>query len=142
MTRSSIPTWSELFGTPDVKEADAGRTINAPAAYLADLLQLLDDRFRSSDFHQRRADIFDKTKLNGDQSFTLKRQLDIVNSLLADCIAPQQGTLTADTVLAAAQHPFLLPFEYQHERIRQLLLLLQASCRELYARCGEKNDTG
>jgi len=127
---ASIPTWSELFGSPDVKEADAGRSMIAPAAYLADLLQLLEDRFDSSDFHSRRPDIAAKLKLNGEQSFSLKRQLDIVNGLLGDRIQSQQGA-PAEKVLAAAQHPFSLPFEFQEERIRQLLLLLRTPHRDL-----------
>ena len=131
MTRTSIPTWSELFGSLDTKEADAGREITSPAAYLADLLQLLDERFNSSDFRNRRPDIPGNILLNGDQSFTLTRQLDITNSLLGAKIEHQQAT-PADAVLAKAQHPFLLPFEHQHERVRQALSLLRTSYRDLH----------
>src|SRR5215813_6388284 len=106
MTRSeSIPTWSQLFGMPDVKEADAGRSLTSPAAYLADLLQLLEDRFDSADFRARRPDILGNIKLNGEQSFAHVRQLDIVNRLLAQRIERQQKA-PADSVLAAARHPF------------------------------------
>ncbi len=126
-----IPTWLNLFGSPDVKDADAGRSVTSPAAYLADLLQLLEDRFDASDFRARRPDIPGKIKLNGEQSFTLTRQLDIVNQLLAQRVDPQQPT-AADQVLAQAKHPFLLPFEYQDERVRQLLRLLQTPPGELY----------
>ena len=90
MARSSIPTWSELFGSLDTKEADSGRSITSPSAYLADLLQVLEDRFNSSDFRNRRPDIPKALKLNGDQSFTLTRQLDIANALSAERIARQQ----------------------------------------------------
>ena len=126
----SIPTWAGLFGSPDTKEADAGRSVTAPAAYLADLLQLLEDRFDPSDFRSRRPDIAAGILLNGEQSFTPARQLDIVNRLLADRIASLTGK-PADDVLAEARQPFLLPFEYQHERIRQLLLLLRTPHRDL-----------
>jgi len=126
-----IPTWLNLFGSPDVKDADAGRSVTSPAAYLADLLQLLEDRFDASDFRARRPDIPGKIKLNGEQSFTLTRQLDIVNQLLAQRVDPQQPT-AADQVLAQAKHPFLLPFEYQDERVRQLLRLLQTPPGELH----------
>jgi len=155
VARSSIPTWSELFGALDTKEADSGRAITAPAAYLADLLQLLEDRFDSSDFRNRRPDIPKALKLNGDQSFTLTRQLHIANALLAERIErqalaavaaatvaggggaglihaqPQQGP-SAESILGRARRPFLLPFEYQHERIRQILLLLRTQQRELH----------
>ena len=131
MALSSIPTWSELFGSPDTKQADAGRSITAPAAYLADLLQLLEDRFNSSDFRDRRPDIPKKIKLDGEQSFTLTRQLDIANALLSERIERPPQNAPADTILAEARDPFSLPFEYQRERIRQLLLLLRTSHRDL-----------
>ena len=131
---ATIPTWAELFGALDTKVADAGRSLNSPAAYLADLLQLLEDRFDPTDFTTRRPDIATTILLNGDQSFTLERQLDIVNRLLADRIANhQKPPVDPDEVLATAQQPFLLPFEYPHERIRQLLLLLRTSYRDLYS---------
>src|SRR5262245_7389297 len=126
----SIPTWSDLFGAPDTKEADAGRSVTAPAAYLADLLQLLEDRFNPSDFRSRRHDITAQILLNGEQSFSLVRQLDIANQVLGNRIASLART-HADAILAGAQHPFSLPFEYQHERIRQLLLLLRTPYRDL-----------
>lgn len=135
----SIPNWSELFGSPELREADAGRSVTSPAAYLADLLQLLEDRFDPSDFYARRADVPTQIKLNGDQSFTLVRQLDIVNALLGARIQAQQGS-PAEEVLAAAQHPFLLPFELQQERIRQLLLLLRTSYRELQSAFARQVD--
>ena len=84
---ATIPTWAELFGSLDTRAADAGRSLNSPAAYLADLLQLLEDRFDPTDFNTRRPDIASTILLNGDQSFTLERQLDIVNNLLAQRIA-------------------------------------------------------
>jgi hypothetical protein len=131
---ATIPTWAELFGALETKAADAGRSLNSPAAYLADLLQILEDRFDPTDFNSRRPDISSTILLNGNQSFTLERQLDIVNSLLAERIAShQRPALDADKVLATAEQPFLLPFEYQHERIRQLLLLLRTSYRDLYS---------
>ena len=137
---ATIPTWLELFGTLDTKDADPGLLRTAPAAYLADLLQLLYDRFDTTDFTKRRPDIASQIKLNGDQSFTLKRQLDIVNGLLGDRISSQQNITPADAVLAAAQQPFLLPFEYQHERIRQILLLLRTPYRDLYSSFASQVD--
>jgi hypothetical protein len=135
----SVPTWSNLFGSPDTKEADIGRSVTAPAAYLADLLQLLEDRFDPSDFRSRRPDITAQLPLNGEQSFSLVRQLDIANWVLGNRIAALVNT-PADDVLAGAQHPFSLPFEYQHERIRRLLLLLRTPYRDLYTRFAQHVD--
>ena len=135
----SLPTWPDLFGSPDTKEADAGRSVTAPAAYLADLLQLLEDRFDPSDFRNRRPDITAQILLNGKQSFSLVRQLDITNRVLGDKIT-SSAKKNADDVLAGAQHPFWLPFEYQHERIRQLLLLLRTAYRDLQSSCAVHVD--
>src|SRR5271157_3084971 len=136
---ASLPTWSELFGSLDTKEADAGRSVTSPAAYLADLLQLLKDRFGPSDFRSRRPDIPGQILLNGDQAFTLVRQLDVANQVLGDRIA-SLATKPADQAVAEAQQPFLLPFEYQHERVRQLLLLLQTSYRDLHTSFARQVD--
>jgi Salmonella virulence plasmid 28.1kDa A protein len=138
----SVPTWSDLFGSPDTKEADAGRSVTAPAAYLADLLQLLEDRFDPSDFRSRRPDITSQILLNGEQSFSLARQLDIANRVLGGRIASlsKKPAEAVDEVLAGAQHPFSLPFEYQHERIRQLLLLLRTPYRDLYTSFAQHVD--
>src|SRR5215469_8286659 len=138
-TPVSIPTWSELFGQPDNKEADDGRSINSPAAYLADLLRLLEDRFDPSDFRSRRPDITSGILLNGDQSFTAERQLDIANRVMSDRVKTQKGS-PSDDVLEAAQHPLPLPFEYQHERIRQQLRLLRTQFRDLYAGFAPRPD--
>ncbi|MGA2411667.1 MAG: Tc toxin subunit A, partial [Candidatus Binataceae bacterium] len=153
----SMPTWSDLVGPLDTREADAGRSVTSPAAYLADLLQLLEDRFEASSFNGRRPDILEQILLNGEQSFTLVRQLDVVNRVLGDRIAAQAAKRnlvngvagvngapgagkSADDVLAEAQHPFALPFEYQHEQIRLLLALLKTSHRELYSSFAQQVD--
>jgi hypothetical protein len=131
MSSSSLPNWIQLFG-PNANDADAGRSVTSPAAYLADLLQLLEDRFDVSDFKARRPDILKEIELNGEQSFTLVRQLDIVNGLLARRIEAQRPG-SAEQALAEAKRPFQLPFEYQDERIRQSLRLLQIQATELYS---------
>jgi hypothetical protein len=122
-----------------MKEADSGRSLTSPAAYLADLLQLLEDRFTGSDFAERRSDIARALLLNGEQSFSLVRQLDIVNRILADRISALTKA-PADEVLASAVHPFALPFELEHTRIRQLLLLLRTPYRDLYSAFAKQPD--
>ena len=127
----SATNWPGLFGLSDTKEADLGRSVLSPAAYLADLLQLLEDRFAGSSLHERRPDITKQLPLNGEQSFSLVRQLDIVNRVLADRISQLKQT-PADEVLASAVHPFLLPFDGEHARLRQLLVLLRTPFRALH----------
>ncbi len=135
----AVPAWSDLFGSPDGKEADPGRALTAPAAYLADLLQLLEDRFDPTEFHARRPDIA-RIPLNGEQSFGLVRQLDIVNRVMSDRIEKLTQS-SVDEVLAASERPFSLPYEHQHERVRQLLALLHTSYRELYTSLAKQPDT-
>lgn len=124
-----IPTWAELFGALDFSEADPGRSVYSPAAYLADLLQVLEEQLDSTkDFNSRRPDISQDLILNGEQAFTLVPQLDIVNRVLAARIGAD-----ADRVLATARSPLSLPFEKEHERVRQALALLRTTPRDLYA---------
>jgi hypothetical protein len=146
----NVPNWSELFGSLDNRDADSGRSVTSPAAYLADLLQLLTDHFDASDFRRRRPDILQGIPLNGEQAFTLTRQLDIVNPVLGERITARsrshdQVNATAagksvDDILVNASFPIGLPFEFQHERIRQVLKLLRVSHRELHAGFTPSND--
>ena len=59
--QTNIPNYADLFGNIDFKEGDDARTVYSPAAYLSDLLQMLDDEFDPStvDFDARRGDIKD-----------------------------------------------------------------------------------
>jgi len=134
-----VSTWSGLFGSPDNKPADAGRSLTSPAAYLADLLQLLDDYFGDSDFSTRRPDIIEQLPLNGEQSFSLGRQLDIVNRVLGNRVA-RLARRPAEDVLAEAVYPTQLPFDGELERIRQLLILLRTSERKLHGSFSTQPD--
>src|SRR5262249_31917032 len=49
-----------------------------------------------------------------------------------DRISALNARQASDDVLAGGQRPFALPFEYQQERIRQLLLLLKTLYRDMY----------
>lgn len=126
-------TWRDLFGAPDFTDADPGRSVVSPAAYLADLLQLLEDELAgSADLDARRPDIARKVVLNGESAFSPVPQLDIVNRVLSARVAAIARD-DADKVLAAARHPLELPFEPHDERLRRLLPLLKTAQHELYA---------
>jgi hypothetical protein len=117
-----IPTYQALFGALDFEGADEGRSVFSPAAYLVDLLQLVDDRFGDADILDRRPDIAD-IPLNGDNTFTLRRHIDIVIELLE--------RRASATNLRAEIHPLTLPFDLQSERVRKLLAMSGISAARL-----------
>jgi hypothetical protein len=136
MSASNIPNYIKLFGNIDFRKADEARSVYSPAAYLADLLQLIDDHLEQPDldsstrFDQRRADIVNGLLLDGDHTFTLLPYLDIVNEVLEHKIINEASALGSDataqsddgdrdayTFLAEADYPFNLPFDLNHERI-------------------------
>ena len=106
----SGPTLRELFGDLDFREADLGRSVYSPAAYLADLLQMLEDELPVKDFKRfasRRPDIAGEQGiiLDGEQSFTNIPHLEIVNRVMAAQVKHNSGGMAAEAVLASAQHP-------------------------------------
>ncbi|MEU0561553.1 hemopexin repeat-containing protein [Dactylosporangium sp. NPDC006015] len=122
----SLPDYQKLFGDLDFRGSDASRSVYSPAAYLADLLQLL----TGSDLPGRRPDLRD-VRLDGANSYTEVPYLDIVNGILADELDPDGG---AHDALAGLRHPFGLPFSLRHERLRRLLHHLGTTPLELYRR--------
>ena len=47
MNEQNIPNYQKLFGEIDVREGDEARSVYSPAAYLTDLLQVIDDEIKS-----------------------------------------------------------------------------------------------
>ena len=114
----NLPSYEELFGALDFKKGDAARTVYSPAAYLADLLQLIDDVFENADLHARRPDI-DGVPLDGEHTFTPLPYLDIVNELLERAAA--DGDRDAWAVLRDALYPFNQPFDLDTARLHNHL---------------------
>ena len=81
MVSNNLPSYKKLFGELDFKKGDQARSVLSPAAYLADLLQLLEDRLPRNDFFTRRPAIQNLT-LNQENTFTEIPYLDIVNEVL------------------------------------------------------------
>lgn len=88
----NLPSYEELFGNLNFKEGDEARSVYSPAAYLTDLIQLIEDYFGSPqggsaaggnqfDLDARRSDIKD-ILLDRDNTFTQIPYLDIVNDIL------------------------------------------------------------
>ncbi len=129
--RPILPTYRDLFGDLDLAQADLGRSALSPAAYLADLLQLLEDRFATPDFFARRPDIRELL-LDGENTFALVPYLEIVNEVLSARVAKTSGNNDVDTLISAADYPFVLPFDRQQARLGELLKLLKTTPEQLH----------
>jgi len=142
---SDLPSYEEIFGSLDFKKGEDGRSVLSPAAYLVDLLQLLDDNLQVTGpvkppgLHQRRSDI-KELPLNTENAFTAIPYLDIVNSILEQKIKDQASSKDAAkpvngdayAILQEQRYPFHLPFNFENERIKKFLHYLNVSAEELY----------
>ena len=117
-----IPTFRGLFGALGLAEADPSRSVYSPAAYLADLLQLMGDRFGDADLFARRPDL-PELPLDGTNTFSPIPVLDIVNQVLERRIAALTDRAPY-AVLADADAPMSLPFDLDHVRVRAYLAAL------------------
>ena len=132
---SSLPSYSRLFPDLDLRGADDTRSVCSPAAYLADLLQLLHDHFENPALVQRRPAI-EGIPLDAANTYTTLPYLDIVNEVLAAAI----GTSGAFETLGTDRYPAALPFVLRDERVRVLLGHLGVDAAELYVLFAEVVD--
>ena len=110
-----LPSYQELFGDFSPLNGDDGRSVYSPAAYLADLLELVDDNFAVSPLRERRPDLAG-VPLDGENSYTEGPYLDIVNEVLARRVGKD-----ADTPLRTLRLPVNLPFSLRSERFKAYL---------------------
>ncbi|NER83968.1 MAG: hypothetical protein F6K42_31380, partial [Leptolyngbya sp. SIO1D8] len=128
--QTNLPNYADLFGSIDFKEGDAARSVYSPAAYLSDLLQMLDDEFdpNSIDLDTRRGDI-KSIELDAENTNTLIPYLDIVNEVLEGRVsATQEETYAA---LEKAAYPFNMPFSLDNEKLKNHLHHLGIKAHEL-----------
>ena len=123
---TGLPTYQQLFGDLDFKKGDDARSVYSPAAYLTDLLQLLDDYFLDADLDTRREDIKD-ILLDAENSFNQTPYLDVVNRILEH----RAGQNVYDD-LRTAQYPFNMPFDLAHERAKLYISFMQANPADLF----------
>ncbi len=137
---SRLPSYEELFGKLDFQKGDEARSVYSPAAYLADLLQLLDDNFvpngsaEHPDLHQRRPDI-QAIPLNAENTFTEAPYLDIVNTVLANAIGGD-----AYATLKTSRYPLHLPFHLENEQFKKYLHALEVAPAQLYQQFAPQPD--
>ncbi|WP_229068781.1 hemopexin repeat-containing protein [Actinoplanes sp. DH11] len=124
----SLPSYELLFGELDLRPADEARTVYSPAAYLADLLRLLEDNVDGASLLDRRADIRD-IPLDAENTLTERPYLDIVNEILERLVGPDPYER-----LRTMRFPFDKPFSLADERLRRYLVRLGVDPVELY-RC-------
>ncbi len=125
---TNLPSYEELFGALDFKKGDEARSVYSPAAYLADLIQLIEDEFiiEENPIYQRRVDI-KSILLNNENTFTLTPYLDIVNEILESKVS---GDVYSE--LKKIKYPFKLPFNLDNEKVKQSLKLLNITPDQLY----------
>ena len=138
----SIPSYVTMFDDPLTGPEDESRSVYSPAAYLADLLQLLGDEHGAApaELLARRPDI-ERVPLDAANTSTELPYLEIVNEVLGRQLDPDgAGPVAADDVLAGLHHPVALPFSAAHERVRRLLRRLGVDPVELYRQYAFPSD--
>ncbi|MFL6129184.1 MAG: hemopexin repeat-containing protein, partial [Mycobacteriales bacterium] len=137
---ASMPSYQKLFGDLAFRSGDESRTVYSPAAYLADLLQLLgeQDGGAAPALVERRPDI-PAVPLDAEHTYTELPYLDVVNEVLERELQGA-GEQDAYQVLAGLRYPFTLPFSLRHERLRRLLEHLEVDPVELYRQFADRVD--
>ena len=122
----SSPSYEELFGELDFRGDDNARSVYSPAAYLVDLLALLEGEFDRPSLLERRPDL-EQVLLDADNTFTETPYLDIVIQVL-------ERLAGADPYghLSTLKHPFGLPFSLPAETLKKYLQYLDVTPLELY----------
>ncbi|QQQ78159.1 hypothetical protein IOD16_06715 [Saccharothrix sp. 6-C] len=132
----SLPTYEQLFGALDFRAVDEGRSVYSPAAYLADLLELIDDNFDGDPLTgaDRRPDLVG-IPLDGEHAYAESPYLDVVNRVLAAVIGPD-----AHQELKRLRFPFALPFDLDREKVRRYLDHFRVGPVELYELFAHRPD--
>lgn len=131
-TKEQFPSYERLFERLDFKKGDEARSVYSPGAYLADLLQLLHDKFETTNLTEsgiaatRRPDI-EQLPLNAENTFGELPYLDIVNELLENVVGDDPYRQ-----LREASYPLQLPFNLQNERIKRHCHHLAISAEQLH----------
>ncbi|MGK7898270.1 MAG: Tc toxin subunit A, partial [Xenococcus sp. (in: cyanobacteria)] len=116
-----LPSYERIFGEIDFKKGDEAGSVYSPAAYLADLLQLLDDEFKEHGFDQRRSDI-KEILLDAKNTFEMLPYLDRVNQILGSKITNHSTSKEeAFEQIRKAVYPFNLPQDIDYATVKVYL---------------------
>jgi hypothetical protein len=133
-SENSLPSYQQLFGDLDFPAGEDSRCVYSPAAYLADLLQLVGDGDGTAPgrLTGRRPDLTG-IPLDAENIYTELPYLDIVNEVLAREIERNSsGEIDTAEVLDTLRHPFQVPFSVRHDRLRRYLRHLGVDPADLY----------
>lgn len=133
-TFQDLDSYQDFFGSLDYCDCDECKSIFGPAAYLVDLLRIIDQGITKPNpgipeglhLFDRRPDI-EKIELTCDNTNNLVPYLQIVNNLMATTLENalrQSNSLIGDDVyltLANSYYPFNLPFNLPLEQIETIL---------------------
>ncbi|NUP65612.1 MAG: hypothetical protein HOW71_25960 [Nonomuraea sp.] len=113
----SLPNYQLLFGELDFRPGDEARTVNSPAAYLADLLRLLDEEVDADGarLHERRPDIRE-IPLDAEHTTTELPYIDIVVEILERLAGPDPYER-----MKTMPFPFDKPFNLAYEELGTFL---------------------
>ncbi|MEV6304895.1 hemopexin repeat-containing protein [Actinoplanes sp. NPDC051861] len=126
LRNDSSPSYEQLFGELDFRAEDDGRSVCSPAAYLVELLGMLEASFDGPSLLERRPDLR-QIVLDAEHTFTEAPYLDIANEVLERLVGDDPyGSLRKRV------HPFGLPFALRNERLKKYLAGLEVTPEELY----------
>jgi Tc toxin complex TcA C-terminal TcB-binding domain/Neuraminidase-like domain/Salmonella virulence plasmid 28.1kDa A protein len=136
----ALPSYEELFGSLDYCECEECRSIFGAAAYLVDLLRIVDEHVGqpSGDFAfaTRRPDIggIELTCANTNETFPMLRVVcERLEALAAEYLGKPADLFEA---LAGATYPFELPFDLPWATVTLYLEQIEVSLVEVYSAFG------
>jgi hypothetical protein len=134
----AIPSYRQMFGTLDYCSCAQCQSIFGAAAYLVDLLRIVDTCIEPANtisaewkLQARRPDLY-TTPLDCAATQTPVPFLSLVNDILGGQIALRTGQ-DAFQVVAAAAYPFNLPFSLPQTQLREYLSRLSSTLGAVYA---------
>ncbi|WP_214318722.1 hemopexin repeat-containing protein [Nonomuraea sediminis] len=106
-----LTNYELLFGDLDFRQGDEARSVTSPAAYLVDLLRLLDEEIDGATLLDRRSDIQD-ILLDAQNTSTERPYLEVVVEILKKIVGDKPYEQ-----LRTAQYPFDKPFQLAYEQL-------------------------
>jgi hypothetical protein len=133
-----LPSDEQLSGEQPTNYGDEARSVYSPAAYLADLLQLIDDRFQGSALTENRR-LIKEIPLDAANTYTEVPYLDIVNEVLAGRLATKPGEDPYEAMTGMTS-PFGLPFSLADLRRQKYLQVAGVAPEQLYRQFAVRPD--
>lgn len=129
------PSYEELFGDTDYYEVEEADSIYGPAAYLTDLLRIVDQYVanvpQGLKLDDRRPDI-NQIKLTAENTNTTIPYLQIVNEVLGAYLKRELNVSDEFKFLAQGKYPFNVPFNLPLEQIRTYLAEIKINLEDIF----------